>query len=571
LFAATESLGRPDAFMARELTDSVLHFLAADAGQTTPTTAQIADWVVKVVRELGQPALAHVLIEYAQQREGTTRGAERPEPPALPAELARWVEAAPPPVSLTWRAGEALLREYSLQRVFTRDLVAAQAEGLLTLTGLEAPLELAGCVLPAQAAPARGVRETVEQVRSEVAGFIAIDAPEHMATPDPDPTTAAADYVRELRTGLQVTHLRAVLNLNSASPPAWAGDLAEGPLFARQRRPAVSERFTELAGVLAEQSLTSTGDGKVLRVDWHLSERDFQAKAAGRLLRLARWAVQGADLAFVFDRPRRPVPLAEGLDRQRPALLLAVGLQLPRLAEMTPAADPDRFLQKLRSLARFALSAAVQKRDFLRRHSHGRPGMSRGFLLERARLLVVPVGLEAAVRTLRGEGLCAGGSGLEFAREVVGRLQSYLRQDGPACQLETCLDGIRLSAGGDEPGTGPPAEHAAGLTPWDPGAPAKNQLRAASPLHLTAEMGTVAVLVPADAPPTAEEVVRLLTYAWQQTEVVRVCFLRAASRPRQLTAPWAAEQASAEDTGGTERANRHCGPSAPGVNFGYSH
>src|SRR5260370_13348346 len=58
LFAAGESLGQPNVFMARELTDSILHFLRAEASGATPTTAQIAELVVKVVRELGQPGLA---------------------------------------------------------------------------------------------------------------------------------------------------------------------------------------------------------------------------------------------------------------------------------------------------------------------------------------------------------------------------------------------------------------------------------------------------------------------------------------------------------------------------------
>src|SRR5215468_5749353 len=58
LFAAGESLGRPDAFASRELTDSILHFLHAEASGAVPSTAQIAELVVKVVRELGQPALA---------------------------------------------------------------------------------------------------------------------------------------------------------------------------------------------------------------------------------------------------------------------------------------------------------------------------------------------------------------------------------------------------------------------------------------------------------------------------------------------------------------------------------
>jgi hypothetical protein len=41
LFAAGESLGRPDAFLARELADGVVHFLAAEGGSASPTTGQV--------------------------------------------------------------------------------------------------------------------------------------------------------------------------------------------------------------------------------------------------------------------------------------------------------------------------------------------------------------------------------------------------------------------------------------------------------------------------------------------------------------------------------------------------
>src|SRR5207248_4419519 len=66
LFAATEELGRPDAFLAHELTDGILHFLAAEVDGATPSTAQIADTAIKVVRELGQPALAQALADFAR-------------------------------------------------------------------------------------------------------------------------------------------------------------------------------------------------------------------------------------------------------------------------------------------------------------------------------------------------------------------------------------------------------------------------------------------------------------------------------------------------------------------------
>ena len=75
LFAAAEALHQPDPFLCRELTDGVVHFLTAELTETTPTTAQIAELVVKVVRELGQPALAHAYAELqrpkSRRRSGT--------------------------------------------------------------------------------------------------------------------------------------------------------------------------------------------------------------------------------------------------------------------------------------------------------------------------------------------------------------------------------------------------------------------------------------------------------------------------------------------------------------------
>src|SRR5437588_6535068 len=69
LFAAGEALGRPDAFLARELADGVVHFLADESDGPPPTTAQVAEVVVKVVRELGQPALAEAFNEFGRQRD----------------------------------------------------------------------------------------------------------------------------------------------------------------------------------------------------------------------------------------------------------------------------------------------------------------------------------------------------------------------------------------------------------------------------------------------------------------------------------------------------------------------
>src|SRR5580765_2014673 len=67
LFAATEKLGRPDAFLARELTDGVVHFLAEETRDLPPSTDELPELVAKVVRELGQPLLAQCFEELSRQ------------------------------------------------------------------------------------------------------------------------------------------------------------------------------------------------------------------------------------------------------------------------------------------------------------------------------------------------------------------------------------------------------------------------------------------------------------------------------------------------------------------------
>jgi hypothetical protein len=385
------------------------------------------------------------------------------------------------------------------------------------LAGLESPLELAGCVLAPSGSRPWGLIEAVEEARSIAGDFLAIDGPEYTLA-DASRPEQAEEWVRELAIGLRSTGLRVVVNLNSATPPSWADDLAEGPLFAEQRRLPDAQRLAALSDALLEECLSLAAVSGKVRVDWHLGAHDLIPKGEDRLLNAARRAADGAPLAFVFDRPRRPLPLAEGLDRIHPATLLTIGLHLPSLiGRILPQPEPAVFLHKLGSLVRLALSAAVQKRDFLRRHSHGRPALTRGFLLDRARLVVVPVGLEAAVAALLGRGLCADPSSLDLGRQVLLRLRDVLQRDGQVYRLDACLDVTDDFL----------------PTPWDASAMAKSQLRTAGAFHTAAGGGSMAVLAPTDRPLTAETVVELLRYAWQQTDVVRLRVLRMPGPPRE--------------------------------------
>jgi hypothetical protein len=175
----------------------------------------------------------------------------------------------------------------------------------------------------------------------------------------------------------------------------------------------------------------------------------------------------------------------------------------------------------------------LRKREFLRRHGPHRPALLRGFLLERARLVVTPVGLEEVVQQLVGRSPWAGGAGLEFGRRVVQRLHTALRQDGQACRLETTVS--------DPPAAGGHRAHGQ-LTcqpPWPIAESRKSltdQLRAAGPIHDVADLATVTVRLPGAS---AGDVVQLLQDVWKKTDLVRVLLLHPPSAVRQMTASWA--------------------------------
>jgi hypothetical protein len=498
LFAATETLGRPDAFLARELTDGVLHFLSGEAEGHVPTTADIAELVARVVRELGQSALSRA---YADRT--------RPGQQTISVEFA----ATEPLTSVI----ATCLSAYSLGAVFSRDLAAAHRDGLLTLCGLDAPLQLIGSGL----GPTGPLWERLLDARQYTSSFLALDAAEHHLGRSILRADDAADgFVRQLQAGLSGTSLQAVVNLNGVPPGAGAEEIAEGPLFSRLRASPDADRLTALADALLH---AVAGAASSARIEWHLSERDFVASAE-RLRRVARLAAEGGAVAFAFDRPGHAVALAAGLDRRHPALLLTVGLNLARLADQAGTrTDVDVFLQKLGTLARWAVSAAVQKREFVRQGAADDSPLRRGFLLERARLLVAPTGLAGAVRTLSGSSL-RDDRGVELGRRILDRLREVLRAEGAACLINATLDAA--------PTPGPDAEEGG-----ESAVPsARAQLAAADALQ-GAGGGTAVVRLPADAAPRVEDLAESIRWAWQHTGLGRLVFLRPAAGHRQLTLP----------------------------------
>jgi hypothetical protein len=504
LFAAGVRTGQSDPLLARELTDAALHFLADERVAEPLPVDELVELVGKVIRELGQPALARAF----QQNVGS-RDLPAGSGPGLAPDFAA---DRPGAREVLRRAAASALTEFTHREILTPDLRAAEREGLLAFFDLATPLELAAVVVPTIGT---NVTALLEAARDRAGLYVAFDSPYHVL---PDAAAAVA-WVRDLSTAIRTVGLHAIVNLNAAEPPPTETQRG-GPLFSSvvdtdTRRPA------EIADVMIDALMaTSPAD---CRVDWHVCEQDFRPANRSRLLRIARYALDGASIAFVCDHPRRPVDLAEGLDRRHPAVLGVVGVGLPRLIEVvtnggTVLPDADVLAAKLGSLARLALSAGIARREFLRQRA--RPAVVGEFLLDRARLVVVPVGLTRAVDLLRELDPAA-------KNEVVSR-QLLLGLNAALTSAK-----YRLAAVIDRPQfalTRPePADVAANSNPRD-------QVRFAAEMHAAVGTGTADICLPDRSTP--EEVADLIAGAWKQSGFVRLRFVRATRAPRQLTAGW---------------------------------
>ena len=464
LFAAGERFGRPDPFLCRELTDGVLHFLTADLAIDPIPIDDLRDAIIKVVRELGHPILARAFAEVRRAGVSPAFGLKR--------------------------------RDACSTSALPADLQAAERGGLIHLFDADSSPKLAAVVVQPST--------DIDAMFSSIAAgqFAAIDSPEMLfATPD-----ETIEWSSRFRLAVGPLRTRVVVNLNVATPPSWA-TAAGGPLFGHRINTDDQIHHGQIAEAVLESLLASPVDG--MRVDWHLDETDFNPDQRDRLLRLAERVVAGVPLAFVADRPYRPVSLGEGLDRDHPAILTAVGVGLPRLLKpaVPPAAD---FLSKLGSLTRLAVSAGRYRRAYLRRIADS--AVNRGFILERARLLMVPLGLAEVVRLVTARptaaslfeveaGVLDPGDGMDPAKSILLGLNAALARD--SARLPAVIDGPPPFSGLTEE---------AEITTASP----RQQLREASALHAAVGGGTAVINLPPGRPPEVEEIADLLAFACEQ-------------------------------------------------------
>lgn len=489
IFAATEAVGAANAFLARELTDGVLHFLQAESDVAEPTTAQIAELVEKVVRELGQPALA---LAYLRRFPASVNGEPQEKNVRPFVSFSFSIEDHPLEVR------NQCLRAYSLNAVFGRDLAAAHQAELLELSGLSSPQQLEAIVVepPQKGQPDSPWSLGWSQVKdaSSRASRLVVDSPELLF----------AAHGPAWLEGIHAAHIAyqrvTVFNLRMATRPAWANELAVGPLFAKTSSvPTPTDSDTVAMLHAAECNRTQS-----FLFDWHLEAKDFEDDADRQA---AEWLLARPKLwsttTFVFDRSRQPEGLAVGIDRSRPATLLRVGLHLSRFLRLPEiAGDPDKLLAKLPSFMRMAVSAGVQKRNYLRRHC---PELSRGFLLDRARLVVEPGWLDEAVHDMVGVLPHQSKPALDVARRIMQTLTDSANRDGRASSLDVVVALNRL------------------VHVKAPATEMTAQLQTGSDLLNSVHDGALHVVTP---PFSADELWRRLEMVWRTPNISRLRILQ---------------------------------------------
>jgi hypothetical protein len=151
----------------------------------------------------------------------------------------------------------------------------------------------------------------------------------------------------------------------------------------------------------------------------------------------------------------------------------------------------------------------VQKRRFLRAAA-GPAGLARGFLLDRARFVVVPAGVPAAAAYLARRPAAPG------LAELAGRILSELRRHVQAAARDAHLD-VRLVPGDT-------------TFAWaSPGTDARAEIMAAGTVQAGLPDSAALVRLPSDADLGVDELVELVEFAWKNTDLGRLQIGRSAA------------------------------------------
>src|SRR5262249_33692763 len=157
----------------------------------------------------------------------------------------------------------------------------AHRNGLLTLTGLESPLALAGCVLPLYAGESKpptnltSILGAFERAAGLAHDLVVVDAPEYALASGGATNAAVRGFVQGLTRGARLAGLELAINLNCRTAPAWAAGLAGGPLFSSIGNQPHSRDSVAVSTALLTHFREGLEPAALTRINIHLNAEDF--------------------------------------------------------------------------------------------------------------------------------------------------------------------------------------------------------------------------------------------------------------------------------------------------------
>lgn len=398
IFAALARCGHPDAFLCRELTDSVHHFLADRVDPGTVGHARLEEVVIQILRELGHARLA-AAIQIAGPGE-VRAGVDRAALLAMGDAAAR-------------RIAVGNLRRFAADRVFSPQVMALVDEGLLHLSALRQPHQVAARVRHPLAPTPTFAAPWSDELGTCLDG---LDSPEHALALAGDSAGTVGEYLTRLAAAAAAAGRWVSLHVNAAPAPPWA-ETDFRPLF-----PPPPRWATHVEDLREQLVAGGAAVPPEAPLRWTLHLQGAMLPSWGR--HLAALLRQRGTLDLVWDRPRQPVRLDMGLTRRRWAKLQTIDLDLDRLWQCGGPWELDPWIGRLLLLLRMAVTAGVQHREFLRRLAPPQPD----FVLEHASVQLRLRGLAAVARHFfpSKSGLAAV---LKFVAHLMERLEPLLRRE----------------------------------------------------------------------------------------------------------------------------------------------
>lgn len=422
LYEALLIEGIDDPFIARELTESILHFLSLENSDGTIDKNRLADLIESVLRELGNARVARQLRlrRFPSDKNKSSKAKF----------LQINVHASALPQSFVAEAK----KQYALLTVFSADVVSAVKAGYLLINQMESFDRLHSQVLGHTAAPTIG--QSVQHI-NHVSGLTFFNLLDHAKC-----FRNREEFNPYVETLLACTQLLET-QLVTYFPTSGHSDefnAKEEDLFSDAGKTDCNWTGERDGYDLLRHLLRNARSNQkvCLQLEPNASIKDLNLDDIGNL----RPSFLGLQWRYGGDNRKKNRWFYPGLSANSRHCLGKVTLDLKKLfCDEQPMADLERYRVRVRSLAKLAVSAMIQKRRFLYKLAESdseKYPFQKNFLLPRASIIVECQGLEEIIAQLQTTTAVRSGDATVQAKRILQTLKESLDEEAQRCQITLC-------------------------------------------------------------------------------------------------------------------------------------